>query len=153
MLRLSLTVLAAMCFSATAAAHPEPKTPKQTAATMKLPSQSEISKMRSQMPDFNAIFDDMGEVMQDGEAREGMTRSMDIMKNRMGDMKDMRRANGKPDFNKMMDKMLGLVGDEEFVGGLMDMAAPMQEVMERHAPAQTAPQQKRIEKQKMREFE
>jgi len=153
MLRLTLSVLAAAAFSSAAMAHPEPKTPATQTQILKMPSQAELAKARANMPDFNAIFDGMSEAMQDEDAQAGMKRSMNVMKSRMGDMKDMRRANGKPDFNKIMDNMLGLVGDEEFMGGMMSMMGPMQEVMEEHAPAPVAPNQKRIEKQKMRDFE
>ena len=153
MLRLTLSLLAAAAFSSAAMAHPEPKTPSSKTQPFTMPSQAELAKARANMPDFNAIFDGMSEAMEDEDAQAGMKRSMDIMKSRMGDMKNMRRANGKPDFNMIMDNMFGLVGDEEFMGGMMSMMGPMQEVMEEHAPAPAAPNQKRIDKQKMREFE
>ncbi len=153
MLRLTLSLMAVAAFSSSAMAHPEPKTPTQKAQTLKMPTQADLAKARAQMPDFNAIFDDMGDVMKDGEAREGMTRSMDIMKSRVGNMKDMKRDNGKPDFNLMMDNMLGLMGDEEFMGGFMGVMAPMQEVMEKHAPKVETPTQKRMSQDKIRRAE
>lgn len=157
MLRLTLSVLAAATFSTAAMAHPEPKPDAQAKYSapkdFKMPTKDDLAKARANMPDFNAIFDDMGEAMQDDEAREGMTRSMDIMKSRMGSMKDMKRANGKPDFNLIMDNMFGLMGDEEFMGGFMGMMGPMQEVMEKHAPKVEAPDQKRLSQDKVRRAE
>ncbi|WP_017932229.1 hypothetical protein [Robiginitomaculum antarcticum] len=148
MFRATLLATALIGFSSAAMAQPEPKTPSEAMREFKMPSPEDFAEMRKQLPDFNAIFDDMGDIMEDVALREDMARSVDIMRSRLGSMDDMRRPNGKPDLNRMFDTMFSVMGDEEFTGGLFSVMASMQEVLEKHVPPKS--EQERITQEERR---
>jgi hypothetical protein len=136
---------------ALAGAHPEPKDAKKIEAPqkvpaklddIKLPSQAEINDMVKSLPDMNAIMGQMMSVMKDPKVRANMETSGKAFAKRMESSGALKTTGPDelPDFNKAFEAMLGMMGDEEAMGGLLSSMSSLVEGLEgieKHLPETT----------------
>lgn len=146
----SALILSSVMISAPASAHPhdhshEEQQVKKPAEPFKMPTQGDIDEAMAQMPDVGAMMGDMMSILMDEDAIGGMKRSGEMMRKRMDGPMSKRDENGMPEFGEMFEVMFGMFGDEEFMQGFFGMIEPMQEVMEKHAPAEKITPQKHDE--------
>ena len=99
-----------------------------------LPSDSELTELKENLPDMNGIAHDMIHLAKDKKFRSGMERSMKIFMDRI-DVENMEKDDhGIPDLNGLLGDMISLLGDEEFVGGMVETIDPLAEIMQKHMP-------------------
>ncbi len=143
MLRVLLITTASLLSLAIAAplasAHPDEAPSEKTSVKkvtkiedIKLPSQAELKALQQNMPDMNAIMGQMMTVMKDPALREGLEKSGKAFAKTMENSGalDPSGPDGMPDFNKAFGAMIGLMGDEEAMGGMLETLGTMAEGLE-----------------------
>jgi hypothetical protein len=143
--------------AALAGAHPEPKPAVKAQAAkpdarstkaptkledIKLPTQAEINDMVNSLPDMNAVMGQMMTVMKDPDIRANMEKSGKAFAKRMESSGALKTSgpDDLPDFNKAFEAMLGMMGDQEAMGGLLSSMGAMAEGLEgieKHLPEPT----------------
>ncbi len=133
-MRFVILLLASITLTAPlAAAHPEHPNPETGQATTKFPSKAEIEAAIDDMPDFNAIFDDMIALTENNDLSERMERSADRVKTDLetsGALEPDR--NGLPDIKLTLKVLMGALSEEEVSEGLLETLTDIQAIMEKH---------------------
>ena len=96
-----------------------------------LPSEAEVEKIISELPDFNHMMDGLMEIAQDENLREKFTDSAAHMKEQLEESGAMEmRGNGLPDFNAAIAVMLRTFTDKDGLGGMIDVLEDVSKELE-----------------------
>ena len=86
-----------------------------------LPSEAEVEKIISELPDFNHMMDGLMDIAQDEKLQKQFKDSAEHMKEQLEESGALEpRDNGLPDFNAAMAVMLRTFTDKDGVGGMIE---------------------------------
>ena len=136
---LILSTSALVLLSGSALAHPEtadkpaPKPVPETAFEM--PSTAELEAAIDELPDLNAMLGDFMNLVKDEKLQKRMERSGEAFAEKMEKSGALEPdENGIPDIKLALKALVGVIGDEDVTGGLLDTVSELQEIMEKHIP-------------------
>ncbi len=113
-----------------------------------LPTDAEIRDILAQMPDMNALMGDMLKIMKDENMQAQLKSTATAFRQKLKSTPEFtqRDANGLPDINAFLGAILPLLADENAIGGLLegatDIAAEMENSVQKHIPKGTKPLEK-----------
>ena len=132
---LALSLAAPLIFAGTAFAHPEKSETKPVTdiSKIELPTQAEIDDMLADMPDFNALIDDLIALATDEDVQARFEAAGDKMSQKLEKSGAFETdENGMPDFNAMMGVMMSMMAKDGPMEDILETVENIQTVMEKH---------------------
>lgn len=134
---LILSASALLFLSGSAMATEKAKTPQ---GSFEMPSTSELEAAIDELPDLNAMLGDLMHLVKDEKLQKRMERSGEAFSERLEKSGALEPdENGIPDIKLALKALVGVMGDEDITGGLLDTVSELQDIMEKHIPEEDAP--------------